>query len=147
MIARNYLTLAWFYSGALALMMPIGCGDDPSMYRGETLTFESPVSAKATQSKSNKTAELDLSTDEASDFLFTRFGVLGPTPWVYPLYNYYLEPIPLEVPVSPFYSVVEYAPPMYFDYYFNPFFWDDEDDRNFRSNDDDNHHSRSDDDR
>lgn len=123
-------TIACVTAAALMLVF-LGCGEDPSIYENETLTFESPVSAKVTK-ESDKTADLDLKDGSASDFHFVRYGIMAP--WVYPLFDYYLEPIPVEVPVSPFYSVIDFVHPMYFDYFAAP--WED---------DDGHHHSRDDD--
>lgn len=121
MVPNFNLTNFCLYASTIAfLIMPLGCGEDPKYYRGERLTFESPVSAKASKSERENTADLDLSTDEASDFRVAPFGPFV-IPWgPYPLYDYYLEPIPVEIPVSPFYSVIDFVHPMYFDFYLNP---------------------------
>lgn len=120
---KTYLSILM----AAFTILASGCGNDPSMYRGETLTFQSPVSAQSEKVSTTNSGDLDLAEEESSDFLFTRIGALVPMPYpLYPLYDYYLDPIPVEIPVSPFYSVVEYLPPMYWNYYFNPYYADDD---------------------
>jgi hypothetical protein len=116
MILRKYKTCIVSRASALAMMLFLfGCGEDPGMYQGETLTFETPVSSKAVKRNSNekKTHELDLGADERVDFV-GMFGV-APAGFVpaYPLFDYYLEPIPIEIPVSPFFSVIDFVHPFY----------------------------------
>lgn len=106
---------AFYFVSALALLVaPLGCGEYPGLYQGETLTFETPVSSKTDKRGIDaKVSELDLSEDEVSDFHFGRIAA----PWIpwgpFPVYDYYLEPIPVEVPVSPFYSVIDFIHPFY----------------------------------
>jgi hypothetical protein len=107
---RIYLALG---ASAIALLiLPLGCGEDPGLYRGETLTFETPVSSKLSNRSTNAKEVSSLDLDENADFHFLRFGVPF-SPWPYPLYDYYLEPLPVEIPVSPFFSLVDWIHPFY----------------------------------
>lgn len=129
-------------AGALAgLILFASCGEDPSMYQGETLTFETPVAGKLVEQNATgkKASELDLGADEASDFRFARFDgiAVGAVPWwgPYPLYDYYLEPVPVPVPVSPGFALIDYVHPFYaFPGLYS--FWDDDDDGLFFRSDD-----------
>jgi hypothetical protein len=110
---------------ALAMGIVASCGEDPGMYRDETLTFTSPVSAK---SDNATVEELSLDEENSSNFFFRRYGAL--VPWApVPLFDYYLEPIPVEVPVSPFYSLIDYVHPFYAPYLFDDWYDDWDDDR------------------
>lgn len=140
---KNYTIYFGLNALAIAsLISPLGCGEDPGLYQGETLTFESPASSKINNRSTNakEVSDLDLSENQSSDFHFRRFG--GPlVPWVTPLYDYYLEPVPVEIPVSPFYSLIDYIHPFYavaFD------FWGFDDD-GFGAFDDDQSFFRGDD--
>jgi hypothetical protein len=105
-----------------------GCGEDPSMYRGETLTFQSPISAKSVKSEKPSATDLQLSEQASSNFHSTRIGADFPPPYpVYPIFDYYAEPIPMQVRVSPFYSMIQLLPPMYWNYYAYPDYSDDDD--------------------
>lgn len=102
----------------LATGIVASCGEDPGMYKNETLTFTTPVNAKMGQKDIEEEA-LDLKDQNSSNFIFRRIGAM--VPWApMPIFDYYREPLPLEVPVSPFYSLIEWVPPMY-----APYFMDD----------------------
>lgn len=130
------------YVVAFALIVtPFGCGEDPGMYQGEVLTFETPVSSKE-ETKEGPMPDLDLLEKDASDFGVTRIGAFGWSP--FPVFDYFLEPIPVEVPVAPGVSLIEFLPPMYWNFWDRWFF----DDCCFDHHrfDDDDHHRRRDDD-
>lgn len=118
------------------MVLPLGCGEDPTMYQAETLNFDAPVSSAAKQISGKKDmTELNLD-DASSDFHFARWGGFGHVPWSpYPFFDYYLEPVPVEVPVSPFFSLVDYVHPFYAVAALNPW-WDDDDGLYFRPDDD-----------
>jgi hypothetical protein len=112
----------------------LGCGEETAMYQYETLTFETPVSSKMVKKNTlgKNGDDLDLGDKESSDFRFVELGPVA-IPWggPIPLYDYYLQPLPVQVPVSPFYSVVEFIHPFYvvagFDLLGKDRFGDDED--------------------
>lgn len=115
---------------AMALALPLslsGCGEDAAgAYRNEMLIIETPVASKTTKEKSEneEEAELQLVAEDASHFNLVRFGAY--IPWVpYPLFDYYLEPIPLAIPVSWGYAVVDFVHPFYGPAVFGP--WGDDD--------------------
>lgn len=110
------------------LSLMIGCGEDPSIYEGETLTVESPVTTKIMKSE-----KLDLREEESEKFRFTRLGAM--LPWLpTPFYDYYLEPLPVPVPVSPDYALIDYVHPFYAYAELN---WVDDDDGSYFERDDD----------
>lgn len=101
---------------ALAMGIMASCGEEPGMYKDEIITFTTPVSAKMEQKTVKEKNDLNLREDESSNFCFTRFGALipwGPTP----IFDYYNQPLPLEVPVSPFFSLIEFVHPFYAPYF------------------------------
>lgn len=110
-----------------------GCGEDPAMYQGETLTFETPVSSKSGHTRKDG---LDLGEHDRSDFHFARIADYPLVPWgPYPVYDYYTEPLPIPIPVAPDFALVDYVHPFYaFAGY--PFFDDDDDGLFFRPEDD-----------
>jgi len=95
----------------ILVMLFSGCEQDPATYQDETLNIETPVSGKKVSEK--KKDDLNLSEDDPSYFFyFRRIGAM--VPWdPYPLYDYFLEPVPIEIPVNPFYSVIDYVHPFY----------------------------------
>jgi hypothetical protein len=131
MIGKKYNTRIAFSMGSLALLIfSLNCGPDPYLYQGERLTFETPVSSKV-NTIDEGISDLELDEKESSDFHFTRIGAFPLVPWgPFPLYDYYLEPIPIEVPVSPIFSLIDYIHPFYAFAGFNRF-WDDDDDDRF----------------
>lgn len=147
MTPKKYLLAFTFSALSLAIFLgPLGCGPDPGMYHGETLTFETPVANKSDEqlTEEERISKLDLGASESSDFYWgghAGYGYgygydYGPY-WGggYPLYDYYLEPLPVAVPVSPAYALVDYVHPFYAFAAFNPF-WDDDDGLYFRRDDD-----------
>jgi hypothetical protein len=131
MITISYRTITASFLG-LFLSFYVGCGYDPRYYEDEVIAFEAKVQQPAVQ-KNHDSDSLELAEGAADEFGITRFGYM--IPWVYPLFDYYLEPIPYEIPVSSYYSVIDFLPPMYYDYYLNPP-WEDDDDH-FRNDDND----------
>jgi hypothetical protein len=125
--------LPFFLVAILGLVA--GCADDPSLYQGEKLILETPVSSKEVKKKQvEKNLSIDLGADEKSNFHITRIGAF--VPWgPYPVFDYYLEPFPVEVPVSPDFSLIDYVHPFYAFAQFNPFS-DDDDGLFFRPDDD-----------
>lgn len=133
--------LGYFFFGTAAFVIVAlqwGCGEDPSLYQGETLAFENTPAINARDTTST---DLDLGADESSDFWLNYYF-----PWAvpftpYPLFDYYLNPLALEVPISPISSVVEFVHPFYAYRFLDPF-WSDDD-----GGDDDGrrHHDRDDD--
>lgn len=119
------------------VVLPLGCGEDPTMYHDETLSFESPISSSSKHISGDKEmTELDLGENEHSDFHVARWGGFGYVPWgPYPVFDYYLEPVPFEVPVSPVFSLIDYVHPFYAVAALNPW-WDDDDGLHFRPDDD-----------
>lgn len=129
-------------AAALAFVVaPLGCGEDQSQYESEKLTYENPVST--TRVTNVKTAELELSENQKSDFGY--FGALGLYPWgPYPLFDYYLNTVPLAVPVSPGFALFDYVHPFYAYRAFDPFWgWGYDDDGGVY--DDDHGHDNDDD--
>lgn len=119
------------------LSFVLGCGEDPSLYRGEKLILETPVSGKEVKRKPiRKNIQLDLGADDKSDFHIRRIGALPLIPWSpYPFFDYYLEPLPVPVPVAPDVALIDYVHPFYIFNEFNPFS-DDDDGLFFRPDDD-----------
>lgn len=141
MIRKIFTTHVLCCAAGMALwILPLGCGEDPGMYQGETLTFETPVLSKVTgrATERKKVSELDLGANDSSNFEIARIGAL--VPWIpYPLFDYYTEPFPLDIPVSPGLSLIEYIHPFYA-YAASVGFLDlfddgDDDSRQFRSDD------------
>lgn len=111
---------------AFAMGIMANCGEDPGLYRNETITFTTPVSAKMGQ-KNIEEDELNLKDQDSSNFFpLRRYGAL--MPWApVPLFDYYLEPIPVQIPVSPFYSLIDYVHPFYAPFIFDDWgYWDDD---------------------
>lgn len=115
------LLASTFFASTMGIM--VGCGEDPGMYQNETINFTSPVNAKMEQKSIKKENDLDLKEQDSSNFFLTRYGAY--VPWApVPLFDYYREPIPVEIPVSPFYSLIDYVHPFYAAYLFDD--WDDD---------------------
>jgi|HubBroStandDraft_6_1064221.scaffolds.fasta_scaffold615219_1 hypothetical protein len=94
----------------VAMGIMASCGEDPGMYKNETINFTTPVNAKMGQKTIEE--EVDLSDGSSSNFRVRHYGILAP--WApAPLFDWYLEPIPVEVPVSPFYSLIDFVHPFY----------------------------------
>ncbi|MCA9506801.1 MAG: hypothetical protein KC505_00085 [Myxococcales bacterium] len=137
---KHYARSIFFVSATLiATTLQIGCGEDPSLYQGETLAFENTPSISA-KDVVNNPDELDLGADESSDFWLNYYY-----PWAapyapYPIFDYYLSPLAIDVPISPVASIVDYVHPFYAYRHINPFWgFDDDDDghRRHHDNDDD----------
>lgn len=134
---RKYSRRVLLVSSALAMLTaPLGCGEDPSMYQGETLTFETPHSSKRS-GEDKKVTELDLSENQKSDFGFFGYDAFPYVPWApFPIFDYYDDPVPYAVPVSPGFAVLDYVHPFYAYAAFGPF-WGDDDDGGHPFSDDD----------
>lgn len=127
--------VSYFFFGTAAFVMVAlqwGCGEDPSRY-SETLAFENTPAINASDAN---TTDLDLGADESSDFWLNYYF-----PWAvpltpYPLFDYYLNPLALEVPISPIASTVEFIHPFYAYRFLDPF-GDDDGGRRHHDRDDD----------
>ncbi len=130
MTRRKSMAIMAFSTSAL-MMLFSGCEQDPATYQEETLNFETPISNKKVSQK--KKDDLDSGAEDSSNFYFRRIGAM--VPWdPYPLYDYFLEPVPVEVPVNPFYSLIDYVHPFYA--YADLFVgWDDDEGGAFFGND------------
>ena len=97
--------------GAMTLVLLVSnCGEDPKGYQDETLTYETPVSAKKVNQKKHQ--DLDLGADDAANFHFRRIGAY--VPWdPYPIWDYFLDPVPVPIPVAPGLDLVDYVHPFY----------------------------------
>jgi hypothetical protein len=117
--------LGYFFFGTtlfVAVALQQGCGEDPSLYQSEPLAFEN-TAAIADNTAAKESAQLDLGEDESSDFWLNYYS-----PWYFPyapapLFDYYLEPLPIEVPISPVASIIDYVHPFYAYRHISPF-WD-----------------------
>jgi hypothetical protein len=123
MVTINYRTIVVSFLGFF-LSFYVGCGYDPRYYEDEVIAFEAKTQQSVAQ-KNNDNDNLELAEGAADEFGIVRFGYM--IPWEYPLFDYYLEPIPYEIPVSPYFSVIDFLPPMYYAYYQDPP-WEDDDD-------------------
>jgi hypothetical protein len=126
---------------AAMLIAPFGCGDNQAAYQSETLVYENPASSKMVADNQALT-DLELSESQQSDFgIAAPFGVY---PWgPFPFYDYYLDLIPVPVPIGPGLAVVDFVHPFYAFAAFDPF-WSDDDGGPF-SDDDHDRSSRDDD--
>lgn len=114
--------IGYFFLGTAAfvcLALQVGCGEDKSLYQGETLAFENTLTLSDSQ---DETHDLDLGADESSNFWLNYYY-----PWAVPFaapafYEYYLEPLPIEVPISPVASIVDFVHPFYAYRHISPFF-------------------------
>ncbi len=118
-------SLGYFFLGIaafVALALQQGCGEDPSLYQSEPLAFEN-TAAVANNSDAKESSDLDLGVDESSDFWLNYYY-----PWMVPyapapIFDYYLEPLPIEVPISPVASIIDFVHPFYAYRHISPF-WD-----------------------
>ncbi len=115
------------YATTLAILVsPLGCGEDPSVYQNEALTYENPVSSKRVINDKAVT-DLDLSEEQKSDFGALRIAPFALYPWgPYPYWDYYLDPVPYGVPVGPGLAVLDYVHPFYEFAAWSPFWGDDD---------------------
>ena len=129
----------YFFLGIAAFVvvaLELGCGQDSNLYHSDTLAFENT----ATISSKTVEDELDLGADESSNFWLNYYY-----PWMvpfspFPLYDYYLEPLAVEIPISPVASVFDFVHPFYAYRFISPFY-----DGGFDDDDSDHHHDRDDD--
>ncbi len=113
--------IGYFFLGTAAfvcLALQVGCGEDQSLYQSETLAFENTL----TLNEEDELSDLDLGADESSNFWLNYYY-----PWMVPfaaapLYEYYLEPLPIEVPISPVASIIDFVHPFYAYRHISPFF-------------------------
>jgi hypothetical protein len=80
----------------------VACGDDPGLYRHETLNFEGKEIGVV------ESSELDLGADDPSSFGFWPASF-----WPAPIFAYYNQPVPVAIPISPFQAITEWVHPMY----------------------------------
>lgn len=98
----------------LVVLISSGCGEYPGSYKSETLTFESPITAKKVKSQNDD--ELNLEADASKEFFYRWLGGSPIPSWGLPLLEYYRHPLAVEIPISPFHSLVDYVHPFYFAY-------------------------------
>lgn len=108
---------------SLWLLYLAGCGYDPNYYEDEVINFDAKVAQQLPDNHEEDIGNIILADGFADEWGVVRFGY--DIPWFYPLFDYYLRPIPYEIPVSPYHSVIDFLPPMYFSYYLD--LWEDDD--------------------
>lgn len=101
-VTKKIFGRRFFGTAFLLLSSLFGCGEDIELYQEELLTFENGKEASSEQKK------LNLGADESSDF-----GFWPPAFFPAPIFPYYLEPVPVAIPISPFQAITEWVHPMY----------------------------------
>lgn len=101
---KIYFGRLLFGTTLLLLTSLFGCGEEPGLYQEEELTFENGKEGSSGQKK------LNLGADESSDFGFWPASFF---PFPAPVFPYYLEPVPVAIPISPYQAITEWVHPMY----------------------------------
>jgi len=99
----NFGRLLFGTAVLIILCSTAGCGEDPGLYEEEQLIFENGK-------EESKDKNLDLGSEESSNFSIWPASFF---PFPCPVFPYYLEPVPVAVPISPFQAITEWVHPMY----------------------------------
>lgn len=108
--------MGYFIFGAAAFLLvatQLGCGPESGLDQDETLAFENTARIADNSATLAKKDSMDLGADEANDFWLNYYPPVVVPYAPAPLFDYYTQPLAVEVPVSPVAAVVDYVHPFY----------------------------------